>query len=145
MFLGTHSPRLDDKGRIFLPAKFREELAEGLVLTIGQEHCLYVWSPAEFDRVTRGLLETPVTNRKGRDFMRMLCANASNEVVDKQGRVTVPPALRRYARLDRECVVIGAYTRIEIWDADMWRSYSEEQEPAFADWSEEVFPDSRSS
>src|SRR5262245_45998127 len=72
VFLGTHTPRLDEKGRLFLPAKFRDELAEGLVVTRGQERCLYVWPQAEFQTFTEQLRSTPLTNRKGRDFMRML-------------------------------------------------------------------------
>ncbi len=142
MFLGTHTPHLDDKGRLFLPAKFRDELSEGLVVTMGQERCLYVWPSAEFRRFTESLRETPVTNRRGRDFMRMLFAGASAESADKQGRVTLPPALREYAGLTRDCVVIGAYTRVEIWDAAAWATYSAEQESAYADWSEEVLPGS---
>lgn len=140
VFLGTHTPRLDDKGRIFLPAKFREELSEGLVVTRGQERCLYVWTAAEFRTFTEQLRKAPVTNKRARDFMRMLFAGASAEIADKQGRVTLPQMLRDYAGLRRDCVVIGAFNRVEIWDATSWSNYSEEQEPAFADWSEEVLP-----
>ena len=142
MFLGTHTPRLDEKGRLFLPAKFREEMSEGVVVTRGQERCLYVWPTAEFRTFTEELRKTPVTNKRDRAFMRMLFAGASAEVTDKQGRVTLPQLLRDYAGLRRECVVIGAFNRVEIWDADSWSNYTEEQEPAFADWSEEVLPDS---
>ncbi len=140
MFLGTHTPRLDDKGRIFLPAKFRDELSEGLVVTRGQERCLYVWPSAEFRVFTDQLRKTPVTNKPARAFMRMLFAGASAEMADRQGRVTLPPMLREYAGLNRDCVVIGAYNRVEIWDMQAWNTYSAEQEPAFADWSEEVLP-----
>ncbi len=140
MFLGTHTPRLDDKGRIFLPAKFRDELSEGLVVTRGQERCLYVWPSAEFRTFTDQLRKTPVTNKPARAFMRMLFAGASAEMADRQGRVTLPPMLREYAGLTRDCVVIGAYNRVEIWDMESWNAYSAEQEPAFADWSEEVLP-----
>ncbi len=140
MFLGTHTPRLDDKGRIFLPAKFRDELSEGLVVTRGQERCLYVWPSAEFRTFTDQLRKTPVTNKPARAFMRMLFAGASAEMADRQGRVTLPPMLRDYAGLTRDCVVIGAYNRVEIWDMESWNAYSAEQEPAFADWSEEVLP-----
>jgi transcriptional regulator MraZ len=140
MFLGTHTPRLDEKGRIFLPAKFRDELSEGMVVTRGQERCLYVWPTAEFETFTKPLRSAPVTNKPVRDFMRMLFAGASAEQADKQGRVTLPQLLRDYAGLHRDCVVIGASNRVEIWDADAWNTYSSEQEPAFADWSEEVLP-----
>jgi MraZ protein len=140
MFLGTHTPRLDEKGRLILPAKFRDELAEGLVITKGQERCLYIWPITEFARIADSLRTAPVTQKGPRDFMRVLYAGASDEVPDKQGRVTVPPALRAYAGLDRDCVVIGANSRVEVWDAAAWESYLTAQEQAFADLSEEVLP-----
>ena len=140
MFLGTHHPRLDDKGRLFLPAKFREQLAEGLVVTKGQERCLYVWPAGEFARITDQLRQAPVTSQAARDYMRMLFAGASDEVPDRQGRITIPPPLRGYAGLTRDCVVIGANTRVEIWDAQAWADYEAEQEQRFAEVSEEVLP-----
>lgn len=140
MFLGTHTPRLDEKGRLFLPAKFREELAEGLVMTRGQERCLYVWPMHEFARLTEQMRQAPVTNKAARDYLRMLFAGASDETPDKQGRVTIPPMLREYAGLTRDCVVIGAMNRLEIWDAEAWGTYSEQQEQSFAELSEEVLP-----
>ena len=139
-FLGTHTPRLDDKGRLFLPAKFRDELAEGLVVTRGQERCLSVWPAAEFARLTEQMRQAPVTNKAARDYLRMLFAGASDEKPDKQGRVTIPPMLREYAGLARDCVVIGAMNRIEVWDAEAWTRYSAQQEQAFAELSEEVLP-----
>jgi MraZ protein len=140
MFFGTYTPRLDDKGRLFLPAKFRDELSEGLVVTRGQERCLYVWSMEEFSKLTERLRETSVTNKSARDYVRMFFAGASDETPDKQGRITVPPMLRGYASLERDCIVIGAMNRIEIWDAASWQTYSDQQEQAFADLSEEILP-----
>jgi MraZ protein len=140
MFLGTHSPRLDEKGRLFLPAKYREELSGGLVITKGQERCLYVFPGAEFQRITEALRTAPVTAKAVRDYSRVFFASASDEVPDKQGRITIPPALRNYAGLDRDCAVIGANTRLEIWDASAWETYLTEQEPQFSDLSEEVLP-----
>lgn len=140
MFFGTYTPRLDDKGRIFLPAKFRDELAEGLVVTRGQERCLYVWSLEEFGKLTERLRGVPVTNKANRDYVRMFFAGASDETPDKQGRVTIPPMLRDYASLSKDCIVIGAMNRLEIWDSASWQAYSETQEQAFADLSEGVFP-----
>ena len=138
MFLGTHSPRLDDKGRLFLPAKFRDELQGGLVITKGQDRCLYIWSRTGFEQVTERVRQAPFTNKASRDFLRILFSGASDEVPDKQGRITVPPVLREYARLDRDCVVIGAMDRIEVWDAHAWRSYSAEHEDSYASLSQEV-------
>ncbi|MDT0201247.1 division/cell wall cluster transcriptional repressor MraZ [Nocardioides sp. AE5] len=140
MFFGTYTPKLDEKGRLFLPAKFREDLAEGLVVTRGQERCLTVWSLEDFGRLTDRLREAPVTNKGTRDYVRMLFAAASQEVPDKQGRIGIPAVLREYASLSKDVMVIGAMNRIEIWDPASWQSYSEEQEQKFSELSDEVFP-----
>ena len=140
MFLGTHTPRLDDKGRLFLPAKYREELSAGLVLTKGQERCVYVFPEPEFARITEALRAAPVTAKATRDYSRVFFASASDEIPDKQGRITIPSGLREYASLQRDCVVIGADTRLEIWDAVAWEAYLAQQEDAFSGASEEVLP-----
>ncbi len=140
VFLGTHTPRLDDKGRLFLPAKYRDELAGGLVITKGQERCLFVFTLAEFTQMTEKLRTAPVTSKAVRDYLRILFASASDETPDKQGRITIPLALREYAALQRDCAVIGANTRLEIWDAEAWQSYLGQQEDAFSAASEEVLP-----
>ncbi len=136
MFLGTHTPRLDEKGRLFLPARFRDELAEGVVITKGQERCLYVFKRADFAAQGEALASAPLSARKVRDYSRMFFASAFDDEPDRQGRVTVPAPLRAYAGLDRDCVVIGANTRLEIWDAEAWRTYEAEQEQAFAEQEE---------
>ncbi len=136
MFLGTHTPRLDDKGRLFLPAKFRDELAGGVVITKGQERCLFVFTADSFARKAASREEP--TTKAARDYARIFFASAFDETPDKTGRVTVPPALRSYAGLQRDCVVIGANTHLEIWDADTWRSYEAAQEQAFAEQEEVV-------
>ena len=140
MFLGTHEPRLDEKGRLILPAKFRDELAAGLVMTKGQERCLYVFPQKEFNTITDQLRQAPVTQKAARDYMRVMFAGAHDEIPDRQGRVTIPQGLRTYAALEKECVVIGANTRVEIWDATSWSEYLADREKGFADVSEEVFP-----
>ncbi|SEA72974.1 division/cell wall cluster transcriptional repressor MraZ [Leifsonia sp. 21MFCrub1.1] len=140
MFLGTHAPKLDEKGRIILPAKFRDELASGLVLTRGQEHCVYVFSQREFESLHEKIRQAPVTSKQARDYLRVFLSGASAEVPDKQNRVTIPSALRTYAGLDRDLVVIGAGSRAEIWDAQAWEKYLAEQEAAFASTEEEVIP-----
>jgi MraZ protein len=139
LFLGTHTPRLDDKGRLALPAKFRSDLEGGLVITKGQERCLFVFPMAEFSRITDLLRTAPVTQRSVRDYSRVFFASASHEVPDGQGRITVPPPLREYAGLAKDCVVIGANTRVEVWDAQAWQSYLDNTEQSFAD-AEEVLP-----
>jgi MraZ protein len=140
MFFGTYTPKLDEKGRLFLPAKFRDQLSGGLMVTRGQERCLYVWPQAEIERVTERLREAPVSNKATRDYIRMFSSGASDDAPDKQGRITVPPQLREWASLSKDVVVIGAMNRLEIWDETAWNAYSEEQEDAFAELSEEVFP-----
>jgi len=136
VFLGTHTPRLDDKGRLFLPAKFRDELSGGVVITKGQEHCLYVFTRAAFAVKAEELQSAPLTNRPARDYGRMFFSSAYDELPDKTGRVTIPAGLRAYAGLEKDCAVIGANTRLEIWDAQAWAAYEAEQEPAFADQDE---------
>ena len=140
MFLGTHTPRLDDKGRLILPAKFREQLEAGVVVTRGQERCLYVFPVAEFERLADQLRQAPVTSKQARDYLRVFLSGASDEVVDKQGRITIPQNLRTYAGLDRDCAVIGAGQRVEIWSAPAWDAYLAQQEEAFAEQAEEVVP-----
>lgn len=140
MFLGTHTPRLDDKGRLILPARFRDELAGGLVITKGQERCLYGFPMPEFNRIADELHKAPMTNKAARAYSRVFFASAHDETPDKQGRVTIPSHLRQYAALDRDLVVIGASSRIEIWDANSWQSYLAESEEVFADIEEGELP-----
>ena len=138
MFLGTHTPRLDEKGRLFLPAKYRDEVAGGVVLTKGQERCLFVFTAAEFAKRAEQLQNAPLSAKAARDYSRQFFGSAYDDTPDRQGRITVPPGLRVYAGLDRDCVVVGANTRLEIWDAAAWQAYESEQEQAFADLTEEV-------
>ena len=140
MFLGTHEPKLDEKGRLILPAKFRDELATGLVITKGQERCLYVFPQNEFVTITETLRQAPVTQKAARDYSRVMFAGAHDEIPDRQGRITIPQSLREYASLEKACVVIGANTRVEIWDSKAWNEYLADREKNFADVSEEVFP-----
>lgn len=140
MFLGTHTPRLDEKGRLFLPARYRDRLADGLVITRGQERSLYVFPMEEFSRISDQLRSAPMTNKAARDYLRVFLSGASDEIPDRQGRITIPPVLRDYARLTRDCTVIGAGARIEIWDSPTWAEYLVGTEAAFADQAEEVVP-----
>ncbi|RKT77168.1 MraZ protein [Terracoccus luteus] len=140
MFLGTHTPRLDEKGRIFLPAKYRDRMSEGLVVTRGQERCLFIYPMDEFVKVAGQLQAAPTTSRAARDYMRVFLSGASDEVPDRQGRFTIPAALRQYAGLDREVTVIGAGARLEVWDSATWATYLEASEQSFADIAEEVVP-----
>ena len=140
MLLGTHAPKLDEKGRVILPAKFREELQGGLVVTRGQDRCLYVFSTAEFDLVHDKIRQAPVTSAEARNYLRVFLSGASSEQPDKQGRITIPATLREYAELGKDLVVIGVGTRAEIWDARAWNDYLAKQESAFSNVAEEVIP-----
>jgi len=140
MFLGTHTPKLDDKGRVILPAKFWSELESGIVITRGQERCLYVFSTREFEEMHDRIRQAPVTSKQARDYLRLFLSGAHAEVPDTQHRVTIPAALRAYAGLGRDLTVIGAGNRAEIWDTTAWETYYAEQESAFADTTEEVIP-----
>jgi MraZ protein len=139
-FLGTYTPRLDDKGRLILPAKFRNQLAPGLVVTRGQERCLFVFPVDEFRRMHDQIRQAPVTSKQARDYLRVFLSGAHDEIPDKQGRLSIPAPLRAYAGLDRDVAVIGAGSRVEIWDAGAWERYLEEQIAVYAETAEEVIP-----
>ncbi len=140
MFLGTHSPKLDDKGRLALPAKFRDELADGVVVTKGQERCLFGFPAAEFARIAEQLHQAPMTHKAARAYSRVFFASAHDEVPDKQGRVAIPAHLRSYAGLSKDCVVIGASSRVEIWDSAAWEQYLAQSDESFAELEDEVMP-----
>lgn len=140
MFMGLYEPKLDEKGRVILPAKFREQLSDGLVVTRGQDRCLYVFPRSEFENIYQRLSQAPITSKQARDFGRVFLAGASDESLDKQGRVTIPQTLRKYAQLERDVVVTGVGARIEIWDAQHWDEYLSVSEDIFADTVEEIIP-----
>ena len=132
MFVGDFAPRLDDKGRLFLPAKFRPLLSEGVVITRGQERCLYVYPQSDFAKMVQSLRDQPASTPELRAYERMLGSSGGHEVPDRQGRITIPHKLREYAGLERDCVVIGAVTRVEIWDTAAWGAYEAEHEAQYA-------------
>jgi MraZ protein len=140
MFLGTHAPRLDDKGRLVLPAKFRDGLAGGVVLTKGQDRSVVVWPAAEFAVYAERLNEASRSDARVRAYLRVLFSGASDEVPDRQGRISVPTVLREYAGLDRDVIVVGNGSTCEIWDATTWTDYLAGQEDAFSGLDEEVVP-----
>ncbi len=140
MFLGTYEPKLDDKGRVILPARFREDMEGGIVLTRGQEHCIYAFPAQEFEQMTVELRRAPLSSKEARDYVRVLLSGAYKEVPDKQGRITLPPDLRKYAGLDRELTVIGAGSRAEIWNSQAWNDYLSVQEDVFSQTENEIIP-----
>ncbi len=138
MLLGAYEPRLDDKRRLILPAKFRTQLAGGLVITKGHDRCLYIYSLADFEEFYHKLQKAPITVKEARNYSRMLMASASDQIPDKQGRITVPSDLCRYAGIDRDLVVAGVGNHVEVWDKQVWETLVAENEPGYSDREEEL-------
>lgn len=136
MFLGEYRHTLDEKGRVVLPSKFRDRLAEGLVITKGQERCLYVFPLDRWEEEVERMNRLPRTDRRTRNFARAYFAGADQQKPDRQGRVQIPQNLRSYAALEREVTVVGVADRIEVWDAANWQRLSEEADQYYADIEE---------
>jgi MraZ protein len=132
MLMGTFSPKLDEKGRIVLPAKFWDEFSGGLVMTRGADRCVVVYSEREFEKVLEEMSAAPVTSAEQRDRDRLFLSGASQEIPDKQRRVTIPQQLRDYGSLDRELTMIGVGRRAEIWNTAAWESFYAAKEPQYA-------------
>ena len=142
MFLGTYTPKLDDKGRLTLPAKFRDALSGGLMVAKSQDHSLAVFPRAEFEERARRAVAEAKANPDARAELRVFAAGADEQHPVAQGRITLPGDLRRYANLSRECVVIGAVDYLEIWNAESWQSYQQTHEEHFSAAGDEALGDS---
>lgn len=140
MFGGTYTPKVDEKGRLFLPAKFREAMAEGLVMTRGQERAIDIRTAADFAQFTEKFRTASQTDARLRGYGRMIFGSMSEQTPDKQGRISLTPELRAYSGIGRDAVVVGVYDRIEVWEPKAWETYQAQQEDAFANLSEEIFP-----
>ncbi len=130
MFLGEYLHNIDTKGRLTLPAKFRAELAKGVVVTRGLDGCLFVYPMDEWEKVAEKINSLPFTRKDARSLTRLMYSRASDCVPDKQGRILLPSYLREFANLDGETVIIGLYSYLEIWNPERWhrvRSEVEEQ------------------
>jgi MraZ protein len=135
VFIGAYDHSLDPKGRVILPRKFRDELGQDMVFTKGIERCLYLFPLAEFAAFADKLRSLPLTERPSRDFVRVFVAGASQESADSQGRVVIPQALREYAGLTKDVVVVGQLSRIELWDKAEWDRYMPGAQAAYSDSS----------
>ena len=138
MLLGTFEHTLDAKGRVFLPARWREELAPEVVITAGVERCLLVMTKARFEDRAAQVQQLSPNHKASRDYSRLFFSSASEEPVDKAGRMSIPPALRRYAALDKEVVMIGVMDRAEIWDRGAWSEYRQGVESDFEAIAEQL-------
>ncbi len=121
MFLGEYEHSIDDKGRLAVPARFREQLGEGIVITRGFEHCLMGFPLAYFERLASQVSSLSIGNTEARDMRRLLFSGASDSPLDKQGRINIPPNLREYAGLSDTVVIAGMNTHFEIWSLERWQ------------------------
>ncbi|CAM3728585.1 division/cell wall cluster transcriptional repressor MraZ [Cohnella lubricantis] len=138
MFLGEFQHTIDDKGRIIIPAKFRDALGADFILTRGLDNCLFVYPRQEWSLLEQKLKQLPMMKSDARAFTRFFFSGASECEWDKQGRVNVPAHLREYAKLEKECVVIGVSTRVEIWDRSTWESYNLQSQESFGEIAEKL-------
>ena len=139
MLSGTFTPKLDDKGRFVIPAKFWEELRAGTVVTRGMDGSLELYSQSEFERLQSLMVaQLPTLGQAGRDYVRFWVGGASQEVPDAQRRIPIPPVLRQFAGIDKELTLVGAINKVEIWDSATWEAYSAPKQEDFARGNEEV-------
>lgn len=124
MLIGEYEHSIDTKGRLILPAKIKEDLGRKFILTKGLDGCLFGYSTEEWKKFEEKLKGLPLTNKNTRDFVRFFLSGAVEEETDKQGRFLIPNNLRNYAKLDKDAVVVGVGTRIEIWDKASWEKYN---------------------
>ena len=120
MFMGEYNHTIDAKGRLIIPSKFREVLGDGFVVTKGLDGCLFVYDNAEWTAFEEKLKALPLMNKESRKFVRFFLAGAAEVEVDKQGRILIPSVLREFAGLDKDVVLVGVASRIEIWSKEKW-------------------------
>jgi len=123
-FMGEYNHSIDAKGRLIVPSKFREMLGDQFVVTKGLDGCLWVFPASEWDSFSEKLASLPVARKEARNFSRFFMAGAAEAQVDKMGRILIPQVLRDYAKLDKDAVLIGSGTRVEIWNKDAWEQIS---------------------
>lgn len=138
MFLGEYQHSLDPKGRVTIPSKFREELGERMIATKGLDNCIFLYPPGEWENVEEKLHSLPLTRADVRSFVRFFLSGASELELDKQGRTVLPANLRDYAGIERDLVIIGVGSRVEIWCAENWENYSENAGASFAEIAESL-------
>jgi len=138
MFLGEYQHTLDNKGRLTVPSRFRDELGETFIVTKGLDNCLFVYSLAEWKIVEANLKSLPFTRGDVRAFVRFFFSGASECEIDKQGRILLPLSLREYAKIDKDVVIIGVGNRVEVWAKEYWAEYAEKAEASYEELSEKL-------
>ncbi|MCI5898197.1 MAG: division/cell wall cluster transcriptional repressor MraZ [Anaerovoracaceae bacterium] len=126
MFIGEYQNSIDAKGRIIVPAKFREELGYKFILTKGLDNCLFIYSMEEWKKFEDKLKSLPVSSKEARAFVRYFFSSAVECEIDKQGRMTIPPILREHANITKDLVTIGVMSRVEIWSRESWNAYTDD-------------------
>lgn len=139
--MGEFHHNIDDKGRLIIPSKFRSELGEKFIITRGIEKCLFVYSETEWNKIVAKLKTLPFTNRDARNFTRFFLSGASVCEFDRQGRINITSPLVNYANLTKECVIIGANDRLEIWSEELWNNFFESNENNLSEIAENLFKD----
>ena len=139
MFMGEYHHNIDDKGRLIIPAKFRSELGEKFIITRGLEKCLYVYSESEWNTIVAKLKTLPFTKKDVRTFIRSFFSGATECEFDRQGRINITSPLVSYAGIEKECVVIGANDRLEIWSEEGWNNFFLENAEKIEDIAENLF------
>ncbi len=138
MFIGEYHHNVDAKGRLIVPAKFREDLGEVFILTRGLDQCLFGYPLNEWKIIEDKLKDLPMTKKDARAFTRFFFSGATECEIDKQGRINISSPLLNYAKLEKECVILGVSNRIEIWSQDIWNDYFNESADSFAEIAENM-------
>jgi MraZ protein len=138
MLLGEYKHNLDSKGRVAIPAKFKEKLAAGAIITRGLDNCLFVFAGKEWEVLAQKLIALPLAKANSRAFVRLMLAGAMDANLDNQGRILIPDYLRKYAELKKEVIIAGLYNRVEIWDAEKWQEYKKKTEGASEEIAEKL-------
>jgi MraZ protein len=136
MFIGEYYHAIDEKGRLAIPIKFREELAKGAVVTRGLDNCLFLYTQKEWEVLATKLASLPIARANTRAFSRLMLAGAMDVEIDKQGRIVLPDYLRKFASLKKKVVVAGLYNRLELWDETAWAAYKTSTEKTSGDIAE---------
>ena len=139
MMMGEYHHNIDEKGRLIIPSKFRFELGEKFVITRGIEQCLFVYSLPEWEKIINKLKELPFTSKDARTFMRMFLSGATECELDKNGRVNIVNNLINYAKLEKECVIVGVNDRLEIWSENSFENFFNENIENYSDIAENLF------
>lgn len=138
MFIGEYRHSLDSKNRLIMPAKFRDELGQTFVMTKGLDNCLFIYSAEEWKIIENKLKSLPMTNKDARAFVRFFFAGATECEIDKQGRVLIPSNLKEFAKIDKDVVIIGVSTRLEIWSVDEWNKFNNDANISYEDVAEKM-------